>query len=224
MGALSFEENMKKLPVEIQMGIKVIPIITDTEPCKKCLFNGKKFEDGCMHVNCKAFERIDENSVYFIEADSVVPEVTIPVQTYKSEKRTLANSAAVIVHTTSGKVLTTTRRNTDILALPGGKQDPGETILQTIVRETAEETGIRLRPEFFIPVFSEIVVGSDGRDFYCTTFVYKIAIDETWFDESWFVEDGIKVSFQTWENLYTGAFVEYNKKAEENFRRWQATQ
>lgn len=217
------EKNMEKLAVEFWGGHKVIPVILTEDieaPCAFCVFIGL---NACHNVKCASIEREDKKEVYFIFDDT--EKQTIPMQTYNdTEKRTLSNSAAVIIHTTSGKVLTTTRRNTDILALPGGKEDPGENATQAIVRETAEETGLYLRPELFEPIFSEIVVGNDGRDFYCTTFVYKTAIDESLFAESWSVEDGIKVSFQTWENLYTGAFVEYNKKAEENFRRWQATQ
>jgi 8-oxo-dGTP pyrophosphatase MutT (NUDIX family) len=218
------EKNMEKLAVETWAGFKVIPIVDNsTHHCVKCHFNNNNDDYYCDVIRCSGYERDDKHDVYFVLAESET--LTINQQTYvDTEKRKLANSAAVIIHSKSGKLLTTTRRNTDILALPGGKEDPGENALQAIVRETAEETGLNLRPELFVPIFSEIVVGNDGRDFYCTTFVYKTAIDESLFAESWSVEDGIKVSFQTWENLYTGAFVEYNKKAEENFRRWQATQ
>jgi len=217
---------MKNLAVETWGGVKVIPIVVGStpNPCSICHFDttGER-KNFCEGIACADFQREDNIEVYFVLAKSETP--AIPQQTYvDTSKRTLANSAAVIIHSTSGKVLTTTRRNTDILALPGGKQDAGETIHQAIVRETAEETGLNLRSELFVPIFSEIVVGGDGRDFYCTTFVYTPAVDETMFADIWSVEEGIKVSFQTWENLYTGAFVEYNKKAEENFRRWQATQ
>jgi 8-oxo-dGTP pyrophosphatase MutT (NUDIX family) len=217
------EKNMEKLPTEIWLNHRVIPVLIhedDKTPCRMCVFNSLDID--CGPIDCTVNDREDKKDVYFVAADD---DVFVPQQKYNdTEKRTLANSAAVIIHSTYGKVLTTTRRNTDILALPGGKQDPGESILDAAVRETAEETGLHLKSKDFIPIFSEIVVGADGRDFYCTTYVYKTAIDETVFADSWFVEDGIKVSFQTWENLYTGAFVEYNKKAEQNFRRWQAAQ
>jgi 8-oxo-dGTP pyrophosphatase MutT (NUDIX family) len=217
---------MKQLPIETQAGIKVIPIISemsDPELCKKCLFD-KEFENKCSYARCEPYAREDGVSVYFIEADSVVPQVTIPVQTYKSEKHTLANSACAIIPSTSGKFLTTTRRNTDILCLPGGKEDPGETHLDAIVREVAEETGLHLRRENFKPIYSEIVVGEDGRDFYCVTFVSTLPLDEDMFSEVWSVEPGIQVKFSTEQQLLEfGTFTEYNKLALKNYRRWQDT-
>ncbi|CAM9401160.1 unnamed protein product [Phaeothamnion confervicola] len=38
------------------------------------------------------------------------------------------------------------------LALPGGRQEPGESDLQTVVRECREEVGLKLRPPLLAPV------------------------------------------------------------------------
>jgi 8-oxo-dGTP pyrophosphatase MutT (NUDIX family) len=136
----------------------------------------------------------------------------------------LADSACAIIHTDDGRVLTVTRKNSSELCLPGGKSEAGETPLMTVVREVAEETGLYLKPKLFIPVYSEIVVGNDNRDFYCVTFVYKQAIDASIYVNAWEIEKGIKVAFNTWGSLHSnGVFIEYNKRAEDNFRKWQQT-
>ncbi len=44
------------------------------------------------------------------------------------------------------------------MALPGGRQDPGEAdLLTTAIRETAEEVGLELRPEHLIGSLDDVV-------------------------------------------------------------------
>lgn len=43
-------------------------------------------------------------------------------------------------------------------AFPGGKQDPGETLLQTAIRETREELGITVNPENIIGALSPLFI------------------------------------------------------------------
>ena len=51
-------------------------------------------------------------------------------------------SAAVVVDL-SGRALVVRKHGTLLFQQPGGKPDPGESALDAVVREVAEETGIR---------------------------------------------------------------------------------
>ncbi|MEU5876777.1 NUDIX domain-containing protein [Spirillospora sp. NPDC047279] len=46
-----------------------------------------------------------------------------------------------------GRILSTRSRGKDTYYLPGGKREPGETDLQTLLREIAEELTVAVRPE-----------------------------------------------------------------------------
>ncbi len=61
---------------------------------------------------------------------------------------------ALLRRTPEGVVLlTVTRRHDPARCMPGGKSDPGETPLQTVVRETEEETGLRVPAPALEPVY-----------------------------------------------------------------------
>ncbi|MBD0671305.1 NUDIX hydrolase [Streptomyces sp. CBMA156] len=51
------------------------------------------------------------------------------------------------IHTEGGKVLSTRSRGKDAYYLPGGKREPGESDLDTLVREIAEELTVAIAPE-----------------------------------------------------------------------------
>lgn len=55
--------------------------------------------------------------------------------------------SAVVMAGPDGRVLTVRKAGTAAFMFPGGKHEPGERPLDTAVRETGEETGLRLRPE-----------------------------------------------------------------------------
>ena len=52
--------------------------------------------------------------------------------------------SAVVVRDADGRVLNVRKRGTDMLMLPGGKPEAGESAAQTAVREFAEELGVIL--------------------------------------------------------------------------------
>lgn len=60
-------------------------------------------------------------------------------------------SAAVIV-SADGRTLVVRKRGARVFQQPGGKPDPGESAVDAVVREVAEETGIRAAAERFLPL------------------------------------------------------------------------
>ncbi|MFF4198454.1 NUDIX hydrolase [Nonomuraea sp. NPDC001831] len=66
----------------------------------------------------------------------------------------------------AGRILMQRRRDTGQWALPMGKMEIGETPSQCAVRETEEETGVRVEPTGFLGVYSDpghIVAYTDGE-------------------------------------------------------------
>jgi len=67
----------------------------------------------------------------------------------------LVPASNLLVVNESGQILLQRRRDTGQWALPGGKQDFGETPSQCAVRECEEETGVRARVTGFLGVYSD---------------------------------------------------------------------
>jgi 8-oxo-dGTP pyrophosphatase MutT (NUDIX family) len=67
-------------------------------------------------------------------------------------------------------VLAVSRRNdTSRWGFPGGKVDAGESNLQAMVREGAEEFGISLDPAYLEPLYSGVCEGKGPDDTYWVT-------------------------------------------------------
>ncbi|MBA3338569.1 MAG: NUDIX domain-containing protein [Geodermatophilaceae bacterium] len=81
-----------------------------------------------------------------------------------------ANSIVVavtaFVQDAAGRLLMIRRTDNDLYAVPGGAQEIGETIAQTVVREVSEETGITVDVTGLIGVYSDpahVIAFSDGE-------------------------------------------------------------
>jgi ADP-ribose pyrophosphatase YjhB (NUDIX family) len=64
------------------------------------------------------------------------------------------------------RVLMIRRTDSGLYAIPGGTQEVGETISQTVVREVREETGIDVEPSELIGVYSDpehVIAFTDGE-------------------------------------------------------------
>jgi mutator protein MutT len=67
----------------------------------------------------------------------------------------LVPASNLLVVNAAGELLLQRRRDTGQWALPGGKQDLGETPAQCAIRECEEETGIRARVTGLLGVYSD---------------------------------------------------------------------
>lgn len=63
------------------------------------------------------------------------------------------SAAAFILH--DGRILLTQRSDNGNWSMPGGAHDPGESLSQTAVRETIEETGITVRPTGVAGIYTD---------------------------------------------------------------------
>lgn len=75
-------------------------------------------------------------------------------------------ATSAIVLNEAGEILLQQRRDNDLWALPGGTMEPGESIAQCVIREVKEETGLDVKPEYLVGVYSNpahIVAYSDGE-------------------------------------------------------------
>jgi ADP-ribose pyrophosphatase YjhB (NUDIX family) len=89
---------------------------------------------------------------------------------YHDPDAPLANSIVVAVTAfvleESGRLLMIRRTDNDLYAIPGGAQEIGETISQTVVREVREETGILVEVTGLIGVYSDpehVIAFADGE-------------------------------------------------------------
>jgi 8-oxo-dGTP pyrophosphatase MutT (NUDIX family) len=89
---------------------------------------------------------------------------------YRAPDAPPANSIVVAVtafiQDAAGRLLMIRRTDNDLYAVPGGAQEVGETIAQTVVREVREETGITVDVTGLIGVYSDpahVIAFSDGE-------------------------------------------------------------
>lgn len=75
-------------------------------------------------------------------------------------------SASAIVMNREGKILLHRRSDNHLWALPNGAMEIGETIAETAIRETKEETGLDVEPESIVGIYTNphhVVALSNGE-------------------------------------------------------------
>src|SRR5262245_28983808 len=92
------------------------------------------------------------------------------VDYYQDPAAPPANSIVVgvtaVVLNDAGQLLMIRRTDNDLYAIPGGAQEIGETISQTVVREVGEETGIEVEVTGLIGIYSDpdhVIAFTDGE-------------------------------------------------------------
>ncbi|MFD9893806.1 NUDIX domain-containing protein [Amycolatopsis sp. NPDC059027] len=92
------------------------------------------------------------------------------VDYYQDPNAPQANSIVVAVTAfildETGRLLLIRRSDNDLYAIPGGAQEIGETISETVVREVEEETGIRVEVTGLIGIYTNpehIIAFTDGE-------------------------------------------------------------
>lgn len=118
--------------------------------------------------------------------------------------RNLPAAACVLVFNERGEVLAVSRKHDpNDFGLPGGKQEPGESFEETAIRETLEETGIKLKNLRF--VFERETEGE--VDYYTATFMAEVDGNS----EPSTSEEG-RAKWVPPIKIIEGCFGEYNKK------------
>ena len=105
-------------------------------------------------------------------------------------------ATSAIVLNDVGEILLQQRSDNNLWALPGGTMNPGESIAQCTIREVKEETGLNVKPEYIIGIYSNpahIVAYSDGEVrqqfsicFFCTLIAGEIKTSDESFKVGFF--------------------------------------
>jgi 8-oxo-dGTP pyrophosphatase MutT (NUDIX family) len=78
----------------------------------------------------------------------------------------LVPAASAIVVNADNEILLHRRSDNDLWSVPGGAMELGESILQTVVREVKEETGLDVRPGRVTGIYTDprsVVAFADGE-------------------------------------------------------------
>ena len=87
--------------------------------------------------------------------------------------------SATIFDPSRKKILLTRRTDNDRWCLPGGGLDPGESVIETCVREVWEETGLRVQVRKLTGVYSnphEVLEYADGNRYHTIAFNFDVEV------------------------------------------------
>ena len=120
----------------------------------------------------------------------------------------------VLLHPSKPLFAVCSRRNSNIDGLPGGKQDPGETMAQTASRETAEEVGVCVDVSTMELLFADAIPGK--KDFWVETFIAVSPMQDLAQ-----MEEDITVKWTNW-NAFSenNAFTIYNDNVQRAWDDW----
>lgn len=113
----------------------------------------------------------------------------------------------VVILNSEGYVLSVSRKNdhTD-MGLVGGKVDPEDSnLINAIIRETKEETGLTINKENLTQIFSMFKDGYMGYTYFCDVFEGDIETDEPHV-----------VKWVKFKEVCEGTFGEWNEKVKES--------
>lgn len=93
-----------------------------------------------------------------------------------SDANPLICTVAAVIENPAGCVLLVRKQGSAILIQPGGKPEPGELPQDTLMRELAEELGVRLAPEsmVFLGQFEDVAVHEPGRRVRSQAYVCRV--------------------------------------------------
>ena len=86
--------------------------------------------------------------------------------------------SAVLFDANREKILLTRRADNGQWCLPSGGVEPGESVAEACIRETWEETGLKIQVERLTSVFSSpdrLVIYSDGKRFQIITLNFEVS-------------------------------------------------
>lgn len=110
-------------------------------------------------------------------------------------------AASAVVTDSQGRILLHRRSDNELWALPGGSMEVGETIAETAIRETKEETGLDVEPAYIVGIYTNpqhVIAFSDGEVrqqfslcFACKLVSGEIKVSEESYEVAFFSPDKI---------------------------------
>lgn len=118
----------------------------------------------------------------------------------------LPKAVCLLVKNEQGKFLGCSRKNNpNEWGFPGGKVDPGESVIDALCREVQEETGYDIRDKPLVPLYHDTAEGQ------FQTWVYGLRIQDLG-PKGKRKEHLIQVEWKEKEVFLMGCFGAYNRK------------